>query len=345
MSGSSPAFSTKEHKRLIAGLVAQGGEPRETKHTILLTFPDGLKIGIPKSTSDWRSRLNIRAEVVRAGLEWPLDTNPGRRPLNDAINRVTEALAHIEGPPDVFKIQRWLRAQGKPVGHQDTIKNALRALGWEEVRGRKSGRGYQWLWEKRPDSVPPVEEDKLSQIRWQEPDEEEEPVTPGNAEEVAQATWERSLEGPHDPDEPTALAHTPEHPESLPAQLSADAEWALAEAQRLEARAVAAEHDAEKAWAEVQRLTDLVSTERAHHTELITGATARIDQLLRERDDLRSKITDHDIKATVEKDDSWPAEVDPSIRMGDFIDGAAQYGLEAVIRLRKKTPTRTGERV
>lgn len=339
MSGSSPAFSTKEHKRLIAGLVAQGGEPRETKHTILLTFPDGLKIGIPKSTSDWRSRLNIRAEVVRAGLEWPLDTNPGRRPLNDAINRVTEALAHIEGPPDVFKIQRWLRAQGKPVGHQDTIKNALRALGWEEVRGRKSGRGYQWLWEKRPDSVPPVEEDKLSQIRWQEPDEEEEAVTPGNglfeAEAVREA--EASIALDKDPDVGTITI--------LPANLSDDAEWALAEAQRLEARAVAAEHDAEKAWAEVQRLTDLVSTERAHHTELITGATARIDQLLRERDDLRSKITDHDIKATVEKDDSWPAEVDPSIRMGDFIDGAAQYGLEAVIRLRKKTPTRTGERV
>lgn len=59
--------------KLVDSLVEQGCRLRTTKAGYFLYLPDGkTTIGLHKSRhSDMRTMRNLRAEVRRAGLEWP----------------------------------------------------------------------------------------------------------------------------------------------------------------------------------------------------------------------------------------------------------------------------------
>jgi hypothetical protein len=62
----------KDQRALLKSLEQQGCTIKETTSGWRILLPNGGTIGLHKSEGDRRSRLNLRAAILRAGLEWPL---------------------------------------------------------------------------------------------------------------------------------------------------------------------------------------------------------------------------------------------------------------------------------
>ena len=64
----------KRLRVLLAGLERQGCTIVETKKGYRILCPDGVStLGFHKTASDHRAEANIRGDVKRAGLQWPLN--------------------------------------------------------------------------------------------------------------------------------------------------------------------------------------------------------------------------------------------------------------------------------
>lgn len=67
-------LSSKDVSRLLNGLEAQGFSVKETKDGYRLYPDNGTKIlTLHLTLSDGRGMKNLRADVRRAGYDWPLD--------------------------------------------------------------------------------------------------------------------------------------------------------------------------------------------------------------------------------------------------------------------------------
>lgn len=62
----------KRIKALIAGLEAQGATIRETSHGWQVLCPEGGLVTLHGTPSDHRAERNLRSELRRRGMKWPL---------------------------------------------------------------------------------------------------------------------------------------------------------------------------------------------------------------------------------------------------------------------------------
>jgi hypothetical protein len=77
-------ISPKEQKVILKSLREQGVEIITNTMGWTFRFPDGSTSGMHKSHGDYRSRLNLRAEIRRAGLEWPFDPHRKKKGSRDS---------------------------------------------------------------------------------------------------------------------------------------------------------------------------------------------------------------------------------------------------------------------
>lgn len=159
--GSSIAWTQKERRKIIDGLTAQGGEPREANHVTLFKMPNGVSIGIPYTPSDYRTRANTRAEVRRAGYDWPLDSPRGKRQTEEATDRLKTDLATIPRPLTLSGIQAWRRANNRAEGNATSIRRALLDLGYVED-GKTANGGQVWVPAEGPDVYIRTDHDTLT---------------------------------------------------------------------------------------------------------------------------------------------------------------------------------------
>jgi hypothetical protein len=65
------AKKESELRRLVFHLEDQGCRVRQTKKGWFIQFPDGTGTALHKTGSDVRGPKNLRAQVRRAGMNWP----------------------------------------------------------------------------------------------------------------------------------------------------------------------------------------------------------------------------------------------------------------------------------
>ena len=144
-------LSQKEVKELLDSLDEQGALLMKVKKGVLVKFPDGSMTTVHRTNSDYRSTLNMRAVVKRAGLAWPFDHDrkdtqtamrltPERREL---LMKVVEEAG--DGPVSAAAIA------AKAEVADPTAKNALIRGGFTQVR-----RGV-WV-RNQPEEKAPAQE-------------------------------------------------------------------------------------------------------------------------------------------------------------------------------------------
>jgi len=72
--GMAKTLSTKELKRLLTGLESQGCRIRDARSGYLVLHPNGKdSFTMHLTLSDSRGMKNLRSDMRRTGLDWPLD--------------------------------------------------------------------------------------------------------------------------------------------------------------------------------------------------------------------------------------------------------------------------------
>jgi hypothetical protein len=64
----------KQMKVLLLKLEKQGCTVKPTKAGYLILMPNGDTVTFHRTPSDHRATKNMRARILRAGLEWPFDS-------------------------------------------------------------------------------------------------------------------------------------------------------------------------------------------------------------------------------------------------------------------------------
>lgn len=120
---------TREHERLIKYVEPQGVSVTRTKKGLLFRFPNGETEMIHFTQSDWRATRNARANFRRNGVEWPGDLR-GKKPYKATVEKVRGAVEALVARGEEVTSIAIKRELGMQAGAENSVKNAMIALGW-----------------------------------------------------------------------------------------------------------------------------------------------------------------------------------------------------------------------
>lgn len=135
-----PGLSKKETAKLLTHVERQGVVTTPVKNGVMLRLPNGESTVVHFSVSDHRGPAKLRAQLKRAGVDWPTDKTPRKMtPATiEKANRVMDRMAH----PTIIRTHDFLIAASiddwKP--SNITVANYLYSLGYQGVGNTTSKR-------------------------------------------------------------------------------------------------------------------------------------------------------------------------------------------------------------